>query len=70
VKLGRYPVVVRLANGPGELMSDAASTQTGLPIKVLAVEGEMLPRGTCEVTQGFVLRDCGRQGIPGDAPSP
>jgi hypothetical protein len=44
VKLGRYPVAVRLANVPRELMSDAESTQTGPSIKVLAVEGEMLPR--------------------------
>ncbi|MDQ2801259.1 MAG: catalase family protein [Pseudomonadota bacterium] len=54
-KPGRYPVIVRLSNVPGEIMSDAVATQRGLSIKVLGVEGEMLPTHAGEVTQDFVL---------------
>lgn len=52
---GRYPVIVRLANVPGEIISDAVSTQRGLAIKILGVEGEMLSGHTGENTQDWVL---------------
>ncbi len=51
----RYPVIARLANVPGEIISDAVSTQRGLSIKILGVEGEMLPGHTGETTQDWVL---------------
>ncbi len=54
-KPGTYPVVVRLANVPGEIESDAVSTQRGLAVKIFGVEGEMLPGHAGEVTQDWVL---------------
>lgn len=54
-KPGHYPVIVRLANVPGEFISDAVSTQRGLSIKILGVEGEMLPDHKGERTQDWVL---------------
>ena len=49
-----YPVVVRLAQGPGEHLPDSVSTHRGLAIKVLDVDGPGLP-GHRERTQDFVL---------------
>ncbi len=51
---GRYDALVRLAQGPGEELSDSVSTHRGLSIKVLGVEGEKLA-GHGEATQDFVL---------------
>ncbi len=48
------PVVVRFAQGPGELLKDRASTHRGMAIKVMGVEGEKLP-GHDAATQDFVL---------------
>jgi len=50
-----YPVAVRLAVGPGELLSDAVSTHRGMAIKVFDVDGPMLPGHEGAVTQDFVL---------------
>ena len=50
-----YPVAVRMAVGPGELLSDAVSTHRGLAIKVFGVEGPKLFGHDGEVTQDFVL---------------
>ena len=52
---GAYPVIVRLANVPGEVDSDIVGTQRGLAFKVLGVSGEMLPGHAGEETQDFVL---------------
>lgn len=50
-----YPVVVRLAHVPGELLDDRrVSTPRGMAIKVLQVAGEKLPGHTGE-TQDFVF---------------
>lgn len=49
-----YEVMVRLANVPGEIITDAVSTQRGLSLKVLGVAGEKLPGHTGD-TQDFVL---------------
>lgn len=38
-----YPVLVRLAQGPGEMLKDSVSTHRGMSIKVLGVEGPKLP---------------------------
>ncbi len=62
---GRHPVIARLANVPGEIVSDAVSTQRGLAIKVLGVGGEMLPGHAGEGTQDFVL-DTGNRFGPAD----
>lgn len=57
---GTYPVVVRLAHVPGELLDDrTVSCPRGLAIKVLGVEGEMIPPHRGERTQDWVL-DTGR----------
>ncbi|GAA0448203.1 MULTISPECIES: catalase family protein [Sphingomonas] len=54
-KPGRYSVVVRMAQVPGELLDDRrVSTPRGLAIKVLGVEGEKLPGHDAD-TQDFVL---------------
>ncbi len=53
-KAGNYPVVVRFAQGPGELLKDSVSAHRGMAIKVLGVDGERLP-GHASATQDFVL---------------
>jgi hypothetical protein len=50
----RYPVLARLSNAPGEILADSVSTQRGMALKVLGVEGERLP-GHDAATQDFVL---------------
>ena len=50
-----YPVIVRLANVPGEIDADSVATQRGLSFKVMGVEGEMLPGHAGQHTQDFVL---------------
>lgn len=62
----RYPVIVRLANVPGELLGDQVITQSGFAFKILGVEGEMLPGHAGEVTQDFVL-DTGNRFAAADA---
>ncbi len=49
-----YPVVVRMAQGPGEHLPDSVSTHRGLAIKVLGAEGPKID-GHAEDTQDFVL---------------
>ena len=49
-----YPVAVRMAVGPGELLSDAVSTHRGMAIKVFGATGAKLP-GHLDDTQDFVL---------------
>ena len=51
---GSHPVVVRFAQGPGELLKDSVSTHRGMAIKVFDVEGEKLP-GHDAPTQDFVF---------------
>lgn len=51
---GTHPVVVRFAQGPGELLKDSVSTHRGMAIKVFGVEGEKLS-GHAVPTQDFVL---------------
>ena len=60
-----YPVIVRLANVPGEIDIDAVATQRGLAFKLLGVEGETLA-GHAEGTQDFVL-DSGNRFAAGTA---
>ena len=53
---GTYPVVVRLATAPGELLDDSkVSTDRGLAIKVFGVEGPHLPPFEDTTNQDFVL---------------
>ena len=62
----RYAVIARLANVPGEIDSDVVGTQRGLSIKILGVEGEMLPEHAGETTQDWVL-DTGNRFAAKDA---
>jgi hypothetical protein len=49
-------VIVRLAHVPGEILDDRrVSTPRGLSIKVLGVDGAMLPSHQGEATQDFLL---------------
>ncbi len=52
---GTYPVIVRLANVPGEITTDAINTQRGFAFKVLGVKGEMIAGHEGQTTQDFVL---------------
>ncbi len=54
-KPGTHPVVVRLAQGPGEVLSDSVSTHRGMAIKVFGVDGPKLPGHEGNDTQDFVL---------------
>lgn len=49
-----FPVAVRFAQGPGEVLNDRVSTHRGMSIKVFDVEGEKLS-GHTSPTQDFVL---------------
>lgn len=51
---GTHEVLVRLATGPGEILPDSVATHRGMAIKVLGVDGAMLP-GHDARTQDFVL---------------
>ena len=50
-----YAVAVRMAQGPGEHLSDSVSTHRGMAIKVLDVDGPKLPGHDGETTQDFVF---------------
>ncbi len=58
---GAYPVVVRIAQAPGEFTDDSkVSTDRGLSIKVFNVDGPKLPPFSDVTTQDFVF-DNGKQ---------
>ncbi len=48
---------MRFSTDPGDILSDHISTTRGLAIKVVGVEGEMLPNHAAQVTQDFVLNN-------------
>jgi hypothetical protein len=54
---GRYGAVMRFSTNPGDILSDHISTPRGLAIKVVGVEGEMLPNHAGQVTQDFVFNN-------------
>ncbi len=49
-----YPILMRFAQGPGEVLSDSVSTHRGIGLKVLGVEGPKLP-GHNDASQDFVF---------------
>ena len=62
-----YPVAVRMAQVPGELLDDrSVSTPRGMAIKVFDVPGQKLPQHAGETTQDFVL-DTGKAFISATA---
>jgi hypothetical protein len=58
-KPASYPVVMRLSTVPGDMLDDSVSTPRGLAVKVVGVEGERLDGSADDVTQDFVLVNCG-----------
>ena len=56
-KPASYGVVMRFSTDPGDILSDHISTPRGLAIKVVGVEGEMLPNHAGQVTQDFVFNN-------------
>jgi hypothetical protein len=54
---GNYGAVMRFSTNPGDILSDHISTPRGLAIKVIGVEGEMLPNHAGQVTQDFVFNN-------------
>ena len=56
-KPASYGAVMRFSSEPGDVLSDHISTPRGLAIKVVGVEGEMLPNHADQVTQDFILNN-------------
>ncbi len=56
---GAFPVVIRLSTVPGDILDDKVSTPRGFAIKVIGVEGARLDGSADDVTQDFVLVNCG-----------
>jgi len=56
-KPATYGAVMRFSTDPGDILSDHISTPRGVAVKVIGVEGEMLPNHAGQVTQDFVLRN-------------
>ena len=56
-KPASYSAVMRFSSEPGDVLSDHISTPRGLAIKVIGVEGEMLPNHAGQVTQDFVFNN-------------
>jgi hypothetical protein len=54
---GSYGAVMRFSTNPGDILSDHISTPRGLAIKVIGVEGEMLPNHASQVTQDFIFNN-------------
>ena len=50
-----YPLIVRLALGPGELLADSVPPHRGMAMKILGVEGPKVPGHENAVTQDLVL---------------
>ncbi|UKT65617.1 catalase family protein [Pedobacter mucosus] len=52
----RYPVVIRFSTAPGMIEPDKKSSQRGMALKVIGVEGEkFLPEEKDAITQDFLL---------------
>lgn len=58
-KAGTWPIVLRLSTVPGDILDDSVSTPRGIAIKVVGVEGVRLEGSEGDVTQDFVLVNCG-----------
>jgi hypothetical protein len=56
-KPANYNAIMRFSTDPGDILSDHISTTRGLAVKVIGVEGEMLPNHTGQVTQDFVFNN-------------
>jgi hypothetical protein len=56
-KPASYGVIMRFSTDPGDILSDHISTTRGLAIKIVGVEGEMLPNHAGQVSQDFVFNN-------------
>src|SRR5258708_37973813 len=54
---GSYGAVMRFSTNPGDILSDHISTPRGRAIKIIGVQGEMLPNHAGQVTQDFVFNN-------------
>jgi hypothetical protein len=63
-KPAAYPAVMRFSTNPGDMLPDSISTPRGLAVKVIGVDGEMLPGHEGNVTQDFVLVNAKDFGVP------
>lgn len=50
-----YEVLVRLAQGPGEMLHDRVSTHRGMAVKILGVEGARIPESREDGVQDWLL---------------
>jgi len=63
-KPAAYPAVMRFSTNPGDMLPDSISTPRGLAVKVIGVDGEMLPGHEVNVTQDFVFVNAKAFGVP------
>ena len=66
-KAASYPVLLRFSTNPGDLLADSVSSPRGLGIKVLNVDGEMLPAHSGNTTQDFACINAKAFGAPDPA---
>jgi hypothetical protein len=59
-----YPAIMRFSTNPGDMLPDSISTPRGLAVKVIGVDGEMLPGHEGNVTQDFVFVNAKALGVP------
>ena len=50
-----YGAIVRISTNPGDVMADSVSTPRGMAVKVVGVDGPMLPEHAGRRTQDFVF---------------
>lgn len=62
-----YPVILRFSTNPGDLLADSVSSPRGLAVKILNVEGEMLPSHAGNSTQDLVCVNAKVFGAPNPA---
>jgi hypothetical protein len=63
-KPAAYPAVMRFSTNPGDMLPDSISTPRGLAVKVIGVDGEMLPGHEGNLTQDFVFVNAKDFGVP------
>ena len=52
---GEYGTILRFSTNPGDILADSVSTPRGIAMKVVGVNGAMLPENAGQFTQDFVL---------------
>jgi hypothetical protein len=62
-----YPVILRFSTNPGDLLADSVSSPRGLALKILNVQGDMVPSHSGNTTQDLVCVDAKAFGAPNPA---